>query len=134
MRTRGREAGVTLMEIVVALFILSVVLVSLGGLMSQVSFRTRQATALSYLSAAALAAEARVEKLPWDSLGPTSSIIGCTTDTSGQLIYTRCTSVRGHPAFDTVQVVLSPTGALTAPPETVVVFRSKPRGNSPFRP
>lgn len=123
----------TLMEIVVAIFILSVVLVSLGSLMSQVSFRTRQAAALSYLSAAAQTAEARAEKLPWDSLG-SGSVVGCSTDTSGQLVYTRCTTVSGHPAFDTIRVVLSPTGALTAPPETVVVYRARPTGNNPFRP
>ena len=124
----------TLVEITVAVFILSVVLVSLGALMSQVSVRTRQAAALSYLSAAAAAAEARAEKLPWDSLGPGSSVIGCTTDTSGQLVYSRCTTITGHPVFDTVRVVLTPTGTLTAPPETVVVFRGKPGGEVPFVP
>lgn len=121
------------MEIVVALLILSVVLISLGGLMFQVSVWTRRATTLAYLSGAAQMAESRVEGLPWDSLG-SAAIIGCSADSIGQLVYSRCTTVRGHPNFDTIQVVLTPTGTLTAPPETVTVYRARPQGTSPFRP
>jgi prepilin-type N-terminal cleavage/methylation domain-containing protein len=130
---RQAEAGVTLMEIMVALGILSVVLLSLGGLMFQVNLQTRRAATLSYLSAAVQIAQTRVEGLPWDSLG-SSSVIGCTTDTTGRLVYTQCTTVRGHPTFDTIRVVLLPTGILTAPPETVTVYRAKPRFTSPFTP
>lgn len=130
---RQSEAGVTLIEILVALGILSVVLISLGGLMFQVSQQTRRATTLSYLSAAVQIAQTRVEGLPWDSLGSFSSV-GCTTDTTGQLVYTRCTTIRGHPTFDTIQVVLTPTGVLSAPPETVTVYRAKPRLTTPFIP
>jgi Tfp pilus assembly protein PilV len=126
---RSREAGVTLMEIVIALFILSVVLASLGGLMSQVSFKTRQAAALTYLSAAAQEAAARVEALPWDSLSP-----GTATDTSGRLVYVRSITVTDVAGLKAVQVVLTPTGSLTAPPETLVVYRARPRGMTPFSP
>ena len=122
----------TLIEILIALGILTVVLLSLGGLMYQVSLQTRRATTLSYLGAAVQIAQTRVEGLPWDSLG-SSSVVGCTTDTTGQLIYMRCTTIRGHPTFDTISVVLTPTGILTAAPETVTVYRAKPRSASPFR-
>lgn len=132
-RRRLGKAGVTLMEIVVALTILSVALVSLGGLMFQVSSQTRRATTLAYLSAAAQMAQTRVEGLPWDSLG-TAGVLGCTTDTTGQLTYSQCTTVLGHPTFDTIRVVLTPTGVLTAPPETVTVYRAKPRFATPFSP
>jgi hypothetical protein len=101
--------------------------------MFQVSLQTRRATTLAYMSSAAQNAQTRVEGLPWDSLA-SPSVIGCTTDTTGQLVYTRCTTVRGHPNFDTIRVVLSPTGTLTAPPETVTVYRAKPRARSPFLP
>ena len=123
----------TLIEILIALGILAVVLLSLGGLMFQVSQQTRRATTLSYLSAAVQIAQTWVEGLPWDSLG-SASVVGCTTDTTGQLVYTQCTTVRGHPTFDTISVVLTPTGILTAPPETVTVYRAKPRFTSPFNP
>lgn len=127
------EAGVTLIEILFALAILSVVLISLGSLMYQVSFQTRRATTLSYLSAAVQVAQTRVEGLPWDSLGAPGAI-GCTNDSTGQLAFTRCTTVQGHPVFDTIRVVLTPTGLLTAPPETVTVYRAKPRYPTPFTP
>ncbi len=122
----------TLMEIVVALTILSVVLVSLGGLMFQVSVQTRRATTLSYLSAAVQMAQAQVEGLPWDSLG-SSSVIGCTADSSGQLTYSRCTTVSTlSPNLVHIQVVLTPNGTLTALPETLTVDRAKPQFTSPF--
>jgi len=122
------------MEIIIALSLLSVVLVSLGGLMLQVSMSTRRATALLYLSAAVQRAETTVEGLPWDSLA-SASAIGCTTDTSGQLIYNRCTTISNPSAnLKRIQVVLSPTGFLATPPETVSVDRVKPRTGSPFRP
>src|SRR5574341_705258 len=124
---RQAETGVTLIEILFALAILSVVLISLGGLLYRVSLQTRRAATLAYLSAAVQIAQTRVEGLPWDSLG-SLSVVGCTNDSTGLLAYTRCTTVLGHPAFDTVSVVLTPTGVLTAPPETLVVFRTKPRG------
>lgn len=130
-RHRHPERGVTLIEILFAVAILAVVLMSLGSLMYQVSFQTRRAATLSYLSAAVQIAQTRVEGIPWDSLG-SLSVSGCAADTTGLLTYDRCTTVRGHPTLDTVSVVLTPTGVLTAPPETVTVYRAKPRFATPF--
>jgi len=113
------------MEIVVALGILSVVLVALGGLMYQVSYQTRRSTALSFLAGAAQSAQARVEGLAWDSL---AGAIGCVADSMGQLHYTRCMTVTVvTPKLTRVQVVLQPTGNLLAPPETLTVDRTRPQ-------
>lgn len=131
---RRSESGVTLMEIVVALGILSVVLVSLGGLMFDVSVQTRRSTTLSYLSAAVQVAQTRVEGIPWDSLGSVN-VIGCSTDTTGQLVFTRCTNVTDVSAnLKRIQIVLTPIGNLTAPPETLTVDRTRPQFASPFSP
>ncbi len=127
------EAGVTLVEIIVALGILSVVLVSLGGLMYEVSVQTRKSAALSFLSAAKQSAQTQVEGTTWDSLA-SASFLGCVSDTTGQLIYDRCTTVVDTATLKRVQVVLTPTGNLTAPPDTVLVYRVKPWPQSPFRP
>lgn len=122
----------TLIEILFALAILSVVLVSLGNLMYQVSLQTRRAATLSYLSAAAQMAQTRVEAVPWDSIG-SASFIGCRPDTVGFLTYDRCTTFSNLSAkLKRVQVVLTPTGTLTAPPETLIVDRAKPQLLSPF--
>lgn len=127
------EAGVTLMEIVVALTILSVVLVSLGGLMYQVSVQTRRSAALSFLSAAKQSAQTRVEGTSWDSLA-SLSFIGCVNDSTGQLAYSRCTTVSDTAKLRRIQVVLTPTGNLVIAPDTVLVYRVKPAPKAPFLP
>lgn len=130
-RKRGGETGVTLVEVVVALGILSLVLLALGGLMFQVSLSTRRSAALSYRNAAAQGAQGWVLGLPWDSL---PSAVGCITDTTGQLIYSRCTTAVDTANLKRLSVVLSATGNLTAPPETLLIYRVKPKSASPFSP
>ncbi|GIW51944.1 MAG: hypothetical protein KatS3mg081_1299 [Gemmatimonadales bacterium] len=126
------EAGVTLVEVIVALGILSVVLIALAGLMFDVSLGTRRSAALSYRSAAAQMAQAWIAALPWDSL---SSAVGCTSDSTGQLVYSRCVTVQDLSSDQKrVTIVITPTGALTAPPDTIVVDRAKPLPLSPFLP
>jgi len=109
-----------------ALGILSVVLVALAGLMFQVSLQTRRSAALSYRSAAAQMAQAYVESLPWDSI-PVDSTIGCRSLTSGQWNYTRCLTVQDSLTFRRIMVVLTSSGNLVVPPETLVVDRTKPQ-------
>ena len=122
---RRAEAGVTLVEVIIALGILSLVLMALGGLMFQVSLQTRRSAALSYRSAAAQKAQAFVEGLPWDSLG---AAVGCVTDTAGQLTYSRCVTVQNVTAkLKRITVVLTSSGNLVVQPETLVVDRTKPQ-------
>jgi type II secretory pathway pseudopilin PulG len=122
---RTAEGGVTLVEVLIALGILSLVLVALGGLMFQVSLQTRRSAALSYRSAAAQKAQAYVEGLPWDSIG---AAVGCVADNAGQLAYTRCVTVQNLAInLKRITVVLTSTGNLVAPPETLVVDRTKPQ-------
>ena len=117
-RIRGRK-GITLVEVLVALTILSIVLIALGGLMFQVGRQTRLSAATTYRSAAMQRAAAWIEGLPWDS--STSAIIGgCTADSSGLMSYDRCTTV-------------VPNGIFTALPETLVVYRNKARPASPLQ-
>lgn len=120
----GGTAGVSLIEIMIAMSILATVLVALGGLMFQVARHTRQSAAVGYGSAAATSAAAWVQALPWDSL---PGAVGCVDDTIGQFSYSRCTTVADQtPRRRRVTVVVSPTGVLAAGPDTVVVDRHKP--------
>ena len=115
-----------------ALGILSVVLVALAGLMFQVSLQTRRSAALSYRSAAAQMAQAYVESLPWDSL---PGAVGCTALTAGQLSYTRCLTVQSlSTTLRRITAVLTSTGNLVAPPDTLVVDRAKPQLPFPVLP
>lgn len=115
-----------------ALGILSVVLIALGGLMFQVSLYTRRSAALAYRSAAIQAAEAWMWGLPWDSI---PAAVGCITDTSGQLIYSRCLSVQDLAArHRRLTTVVSAMGNLTVPAETLVIDRVRALSPSPFLP
>ncbi len=122
--------GFSLVEVMIALTILSVVLLALGGLMFQVSQRSRSSAATTYRTAAAQKVAAQIQSMPWDSI---NGAIGCTADSSGLIAYNRCISVTSVGAkTKQVTVVISPTGLFTALPETLLVVRSKSRPVSPF--
>jgi prepilin-type N-terminal cleavage/methylation domain-containing protein len=128
----SKEAGVTLVEVMIALSILSIVLIALAGLMFQVSQQTRRSAALSYRGAAAQLAQAYVEGLPWDSI---PGAVGCASLTAGQLAYTRCLTVQDvGTGLRRVTVVLTSTGNLVAPPDTLVVDRARQRSAFPVAP
>jgi prepilin-type N-terminal cleavage/methylation domain-containing protein len=123
-RRFGDAAGVSLIEIMIAMSILATVLVALGGLMFQVARHTRQSAAAGYSSAAVTSAGAWAQTLPWDSL---PGAAGCVDDTIGQFTYSRCTTVANRTSrLRRVTVVISPTGVLTPQPDTIVVDRHKP--------
>jgi len=122
--------GLTLIEVMVAIVIMSVVLVALGGLMFDVARRTRQATAATYRSAAIQRAAAWVESMPWDSISPSA---GCANGVVGQLTYTRCLSVSNPtPRTKIVTIVVTPYGNLAALPDTLVKVVHRPRSPSPI--
>ncbi len=130
-RVRAGNAGVSLIEIMLALSILSVVLMGLGGLMFQSARHTRQAAAVAYRSSAVISAEAWSRALPWDS-APTA--VGCVDSLStGQLLYTQCVELPVNaPRYQQIRVIISPIGNLMATPDTVVVDRNRTRSPSPF--
>lgn len=123
------ERGLTLVEVMVALTILSTVLIALGGLMFQAARHTRQSMAASYRGAASSAAAAWAEGMPWDSL---DTAVGCKADTMGQFPFTRCTTVADTAGLKRLTITIVSTGNLSTRPDTVVVFRNKPRLRSPL--
>ncbi len=125
------EAGISLIEIMMALGILAVVLISLGGLMFQMARHTRQSAAVAYRSAAATSAATWIQALAWESIDGT---VGCTPDTSGLLLYDRCVTVYDVSSTrKRVTVAISSTGPLVVLPDSVVVERAKPRLPSTLR-
>jgi len=120
----------SLIEIMVALGIMSVVLISLGALMFQVARHTQRSAAVGYRSAAVTSAGSWAQGLAWDSIDGST---GCRQDTTGLLLYTRCVSVQSPSGrLKEIEVVVSPFGLLAIAPETVVVYRTKPKTTSPF--
>lgn len=127
MTQNSDRRGMSLIEIVVALGILSVVLMSLGGLMYEVARGSRQSALATYRAAAARHAAAWIEGLEFDSL---STAVGCTSDSSGILEYTQCVTVSGSGNTRQATIVIQPTGNLTTSPDTQVVMRTRPLRSS----
>jgi prepilin-type N-terminal cleavage/methylation domain-containing protein len=129
------ERGVGLIEIMVAITILSIVLLALGSLMFQATRDMNRSGAVAYRSAAQQSAAAWANGVPWDSLhAPPGGPVGCVTDTAGLLTYTRCTTLfTMSNKLKRLTVVITPTGRLIVPPDTVAVDRNKPLVGSPFR-
>lgn len=125
------EAGASLIEIIMALGILSIVLIALGGLMFQVARHTQRSAVVAHRSAAAGNAATWIQGLPWDSLG---TAVGCTTDSTGPMTYTQCVANSDLSTnLKRVTVVIAPMGAIAALPDTVVIDRNRPRPASPLR-
>lgn len=127
------DRGISLIEVMVALTILSTVLITLGGLMFDVARQTRRSAATTYRAAAVQSAQAWIDGLPWSTIDSVG-FGGCTADSSGLLAYDQCVQVADTTTtLKRVQVVISPTGNLLAPPDTLIVYRSTDRPSSPLQ-
>jgi prepilin-type N-terminal cleavage/methylation domain-containing protein len=123
--------GLSLIEVVVAITILSIVVMALGGLMFQVARHTRESAGVAYRSAASESAASWLHGLPWDSI---PGAVGCTDSlTTGLLEYTRCVELLTNtPRYRLARITISPTGTLRPKPDTITVERTKTRSASPF--
>jgi len=121
------RSGFTLVEIVMAMMILSIILMTLAGL----SFRTakqsldnvgrdqRQAVLMQEIN--------KMAAVPFSALG---DHVGCHSVTTGTFPYERCISNSTTGTVTRVTIVVRPLHAMWAP-DTVFVDRSKPP-KSPF--
>ncbi len=127
----SNRKGLSLIEVVVAITILSVVVLALGALMFQVARHTRASAGVAYRSAAIESAGSWLHGLPWDSI---PSAVGCTDSlTTGLLQYTRCVVLMTNtPRYRLARITISPTGNLRPSPDTITVERTRTRSKSPF--
>jgi prepilin-type N-terminal cleavage/methylation domain-containing protein len=124
------QRGVSLIEVVVALGILTVVLLALSGIMWQMGRHTRVSGVVGSRSAAMETAASFAQSVRWDSLG---TLPGCQTDSSGTLVFTRCFEVQTlAPSLREVRVIVTPTGPTALKAETLVVQRNRPLTRSPL--
>jgi len=123
------DRGVSLIEVVVALTLLSVVLLALTGIMWEMGRHTRQASLVGARGAALASAASLAESMRWDSL---DALVGCGSDTSAQMLYTRCFEVGAvSSGVRQVRAIVTPAGG-TVRPETLTVSRTRPRSRSPL--
>jgi len=98
--------------------------------MFQAARHTRRSAAVSSRSAAVISAGSWAHSLTWDSV---DASVGCELDSAGLLVYTRCVTVQqAAPHLKEIEVIISSAGALAVRPETVRVYRTKPKAVSPF--
>jgi hypothetical protein len=125
---------VGLVEIMLALTILSVVMMSLGGIMFQVARQTRVSAGVAFRSAAKVNASMWAQEVPWDSI---PNATGWFDDTISGIVFRRSTSCdTGCPSslcptcgYRKVKMVITPLGTAGSriQPDTVYVVRAKPR-------
>ena len=119
----------SLMEVVVALTLLSIVLLALTGIMWEMGRHTRTASLVGARGAALESAASLAESARWDSL---TALVGCVTDTSAQMVYTRCFEVTAPVGgVRQVRAIVTPAGGALLP-ETLTVSRTRPRSRSPL--
>lgn len=113
----------------VALTLLSIVLLALTGIMWEMGRHTRMATLVGARGAALESAASLAESVRWDSL---DALVGCSTDTSAQMAYTRCFEVTAPSGgIRQVRAIVTPAGGALRP-ETLTVSRTRPRSRSPL--
>ncbi len=124
-----------LVEIMIALSLLSVCLMALGGLMFQVGRHTRQSAQITYRSAALNSAGAWGQNIPWDSI---PGLVGWgTNDTIGQLVYQRYMGYATSGNTRVLTMVIRPVAAVASSDriksETLTVVRAKPLTTAPLK-
>jgi len=131
-RSLRAEDGASLVEIIMALGILATVLIALGALMFQVANHTRRSAVSGYRSAALSGAAAWAQTLPWEAVDTMQD--WCGSDTAGVMSYSQCVFIDRSSARERgITLVITPTGAFAAKPDTVEVIRTKPRPPSPLK-
>ena len=125
-----RARGFTLVEIMMAVVIFSMVILSLVGLSFRIAKSSTRATDQALGMAALLSGVDRASTTPFDSL---PNLVGCDTTTSGLLRAVGCTTVTSiSPRLDSVQIIVT-TSLAGGRPDTVTMQRGKERRPVPLR-
>ncbi len=127
---RNRADGFTLVEIMMAVVIFSMVILSLVGLSFRIAKSSTRATDQALGMAALLSRVDRAATTPFDSL---PNLAGCDTTASGLYRVIGCTSVTStSPRLDSIQIIISTTLA-SSRPDTINLQRGKERRPVPLR-
>lgn len=128
MKTDTR--GFTMVEVLVALVLVSLCSVGLGRLMFQAARMARVSGSVTYQTAAMSAEVARLDAVPFDSVGTGTS---CVTVSTPPFPHTRCTTVNNISSkVKQVIVVVTPSGNTLLHPDTTTVVRTKNGNGAPL--
>ena len=124
------RAGFTLVEIMMAVIIFAVVILSLVGLSFRVSKSSTRATDQALSMAVLLSKMDRAATTKFDSL---TTIAGCDTTVSGLFTVIGCTTVTAlTPRLDSIGIIVRTT-LPGARPDTITMQRGKARSPVPLR-
>ena len=132
MMNRGmirNSKGLSLIEVLVATLLLSIILLSLAAMTSMVSRRSIVSTGIGHRNAAMTEQQGRLAVIPFHSL---SAEAGCRTITDQPFPHQSCltvTSISGREQH--LQFVITPTNTLLRP-DTLVFDRTRPTSTNPF--
>ena len=120
--SHGQAGGFTLVEIMMAVVIFSIVILSLVGLSFRVAKYSTRATDQALGMAALLSEVDRATTTAFDSL---TQLVGCDTTVSGGVKITGCTAVtRVSPRLDSIRIIVRTTLPNTRP-DTITLMRAK---------
>ena len=127
-RTVASRAGFSLVEIVVAMLLLSVTLLALAALMTQVAQQGRATEATSQRNAALMQQVNYFTALSFSAIDP--ALEGCTIVGDAPLPHERCVEITVEPSVRTVKIRVTPTNAAYRP-DSAMFERTAPPVN-PF--
>ena len=107
MNTRS-DGGFTLVELLIAASLLSIVLVSLVGLSLQIGRHTLRSTITAQRTAALELAVGYANSVAWEDIA--TALVGCSEDAIGDYTFTRCytwSTRAGYPKLRDIEVWVS---------------------------
>ncbi len=129
-RTQKRQrAGITMVEVVVALILLGVTLMALAGLMVQVGQKGREVGTGVHRNATMIEQINYYSAVPYDSLLMLQG--GCTTVTQQRTQFEQCVSITPNGDTRAIAIALTPANTRLAA-DTVRFERTKPPSPNPF--
>lgn len=124
---RSPESGFSIIELLVAMLLLTLLLLGLVPLSLKVSRMSTQSTALTQRSAALGGEVQRLETLPFDSLAAGTT---CASFVSSSFPHTNCVTVSiVNPKTKRLTVVVTPTGGVLGADSTVIERSRGSTGN-----
>lgn len=116
-RAAAGRSGFSLVEIVVAMMLLSVTLLALAALMTQVAAQGRTTEIVAQRNAALIQQVNYFTALSYDALDP--ALAGCETVDSGMMPYERCVEITQAGTTRTVRIRVTPKNAAYRPDSAV---------------
>ena len=124
----ARRSGFSLVEIVVAMMLLSVTLLALAALMTQVAQQGRASEVTAQRNAVLIQQVNYFTALSFDALDP--ALAGCTVVDDVPMPYERCVSITAGTSARTVKIKVTPTNSAYRP-DSAMFERTAPPVN-PF--